>query len=94
MKFTVLVLLLLLIIILIIIIIAIIIKMANMDDVVIMIKDFVDESVSVKMLFSPFLFSLSMMSVNSSISDMFDVSFNLFPVLESVLSISLKSRKW
>jgi hypothetical protein len=62
MKFTVLVLLLLLIIILIIIIIAIIIKTANMEDVVIMIIDFVDESVSVKMLFSPFLFSLFMMS--------------------------------
>ena len=58
MKFTALVLLLLLIIILINIIIAIIIKMANMDDVVIMIIDFVDDNVSVKMLFSPFLFSL------------------------------------
>jgi len=80
MKFTAIVLLLFLIVFLIInIIIAIATIMAIMVDVVIMTIAFVDENVSVKMLLSPFLFNLSMTSVNSSSSDMFAVSFNYFP---------------
>ena len=65
--------------------------------IIIIIMVVVDESTSigyVRMFLSPFFFIFSMTSVNSSCSEIFDVSFSLFPMLKFVWPISLRSRKW